>query len=124
MAVLVCQHCAVPTEPGRIFCKNCRRTLQLPTPLTRFSDQSASEPADSQRESGSFLAEFLLEGLFEGGLEAGELFLYLLVPLILMFGLYLAAGMVYHLMYDPNAIDVASRLDLLSINPDKWFPRS
>ena len=26
--------------------------------------------------------------------------------------------MVYHLMYDPNAVDVASRLDALSIDPD------
>jgi hypothetical protein len=31
---------------------------------------------------------------------------------------------VYQLMFDPNAVDVASRLDLLSIDPDKWFPRS
>lgn len=44
---------------------------------------------------------------------------------VIIFGLYLVAGMVYHLMFDPNAVDVASRLDLLSIDPDKWIiPRS
>ena len=31
---------------------------------------------------------------------------------------------VFQLMFDSNAVDVASRLDLLSINPDKWFPGS
>jgi hypothetical protein len=31
---------------------------------------------------------------------------------------------VYQLMFDPNAVDVASRLDMLSIDPHKWFPRS
>jgi hypothetical protein len=32
--------------------------------------------------------------------------------------------MVYQMMFDPNAVDAASRLDMLSIDPDKWFPRS
>jgi len=71
------------------------------------------------------LLETLGEVVLEGGLlEAGELLLYLLVPVVLIFGLYLVVGMVYHLMFDPNAVDVASRLDLLSIDPDKWIPRS
>ena len=32
--------------------------------------------------------------------------------------------MVYQLMFDPNAVNLACRLDTLSIDPDKWFPRS
>jgi hypothetical protein len=31
---------------------------------------------------------------------------------------------VYHLVFDPSAVDLTSRLDLLSIDPDKWIPRS
>jgi hypothetical protein len=27
-------------------------------------------------------------------------------------------------MFDPNAVDVASRLDALSIDPEKWIRRS
>jgi len=64
------------------------------------------------------------EVLFECLLETEELFLYLLVPLIVIFCLYVVVYFVYQLAFDPNAVDVASRLDLLSIDPDKWFPRS
>jgi hypothetical protein len=124
----VCRKCAAPAEMGRIFCKNCGATVRPPVPLIRFRDQSTSDLPQHERESGGILAECVgtfVEVLFEGGVvEVGELFLYLLVPLVLMFGLYLVAGMVYHLMFDPNAVDVASRLDMLSIDPDKWFPRS
>jgi hypothetical protein len=71
------------------------------------------------------LLETVGEIVLDGGLlEVGELLLYLAVPVVLIFGLYLVAGMVYHLMFDPNAAEVASRLDLLSIDPDKWIPRS
>ena len=128
----ICRKCTAPAQVGGIFCKNCGTTLRPPSPLTQFRDQPISDPPQLQRESGGFLVEIfgtLLEGVFEGFfdgsvVEVGELFLCLLVPLILTFGLYLVAGMVYHLMVDPNAVDVASRLDLLSIDPEKWFPRS
>ena len=30
----------------------------------------------------------------------------------------------YNLVIDPDSINVASRLDSLSIAPEKWFPRS
>jgi hypothetical protein len=85
----------------------------------------APETPDREGWLSHILLETFGEMVLEGGLlEAGELFLYLLVPVVLLFGLYLVAGMVYHLMVDPNAVDVASRLDLLSIDPDKWIPRS
>ena len=29
---------------------------------------------------------------------------------------------VFELLFDPSAVDVASWLDSLSIDPDKWFP--
>jgi|HubBroStandDraft_1064217.scaffolds.fasta_scaffold78228_2 hypothetical protein len=45
-----------------------------------------------------------------------------LLLLFLGFGAYLAAGMTYHLMCKANAVDEASSLDLLSIDPDKWTP--
>lgn len=127
-----CRKCAAPSDVGRIFCKNCGVALRPPLSLTRFRDQPIGHSPHSQHVSGSFLAEIfgtllegVVDGFFESGVvEMGQLFLCLLVPLVLMFGLYLVAGMVYHLLVDPNAVDVASRLDLLSIDPDKWFPRS
>jgi hypothetical protein len=80
---------------------------------------------ESEREGrfvknfGAALAECLLEAL--------ELIPYALVLLLICFcafGVYLVGNMTYHLMFDPNAVDVASRLDALSIDPEKWIRRS
>jgi hypothetical protein len=79
-----------------------------------------SDEPDRGRRFAKNLGEVLLECLFETEI----LFPYALLLLFLGFGVYLVAGMTYHLMFDPNAVDVASRLDLLSIDPDKWTPRS
>lgn len=68
----------------------------------------------------SVFAEGVLECLFE--LE--EAFLYVLIPVILVFGLCFLAVMVYHWTFDLNAAELGSSSDLLSIDPDKWFPRS
>ena len=62
--------------------------------------------------------------LFECVLEAGELIPYALVLFFVGLGLYLLTSTIFHLMFDPNAVDVASRLDALSIDPNKWFQRS
>lgn len=59
--------------------------------------------------------------LFECLLEAGELIPYALILFLFGFGVYLVGTMVYHLIFDPNAVDVASRLDALAIDPDKWI---
>jgi hypothetical protein len=56
--------------------------------------------------------------------ETEVLFPYALLLLCLGFGVDLVAGMTYHLMFDPSAVDVVTRLDLLSIDRDKWTPRS
>jgi hypothetical protein len=79
-----------------------------------------SDEADRGRRFAKRLGEALLNCLF----ETEELFPYALLLLFLGFGFYLVAGMAYHLMFDPNAVNVATRLDLLSIDPDKWTPRS
>jgi len=62
--------------------------------------------------------------LFECLLEAGEFIPIACVVLLCAAGLWLVGEMAYHLMFDPNAVDVASRLDALSIDPEKWLPRS
>src|SRR5579864_770052 len=100
---------------------NFRVSEHVPTPMSGVI-------APETRKQEGWLSHFLLESLGEvvldgSPLEVGELLLYLLVPVVLIFGLYLVAGMVYHLMFDPNAVDVASRLDMLSIDPDKCIPR-
>jgi len=61
--------------------------------------------------------------LFECLLDAQELIPYAFMLFIFALGIYLVGSMVYHLMYDPNAVDVESRLDAISINPDNWIRR-
>ena len=77
------------------------------------------EPEQARRFAKAF-GKALLECL----LEAWELIPYALVLAAFGFAVVLVAGMVYHLMFDPNAVNVAARLDLLSVDPDKWFPGS
>jgi hypothetical protein len=70
----------------------------------------------------SQLSDNFVEALFECLLEAVEL-----IPLgcpSFIAALCVVGVMVYQLMFDPNAVDVASRLDTLSLNPNKWIPRS
>ena len=61
--------------------------------------------------------------LIECLLEAVELIPFACVALLCVAALCLAGTMVYYLMFDPNAVDVASRLEALSINSDKWLLR-
>jgi len=62
--------------------------------------------------------------LFECLLEALELVPLALTAFACIFALCLVGDMVYQLMFDPNAVEMASRLDTLSIDPNKWFPPS
>lgn len=79
--------------------------------------------SDEPEQEGRFASNFGA-ALFECLCEAQELIPYALILFIFGFGLYLVGSMVYHLMYDPNAVEVASRLDALSIDPDNWIRRS
>lgn len=78
----------------------------------------------SEPERKPRLVEIFGKALFECLVETEELFLYVLVPLLCIAAVCVVGVLVYQLMFDPNAVDVASRLDTLSIDPDKWFPRS
>ncbi len=88
------------------------------------------EPARGKRlakSSGSAPLECLFEActaLMECLPEPVELVPLVCVALLCLCGLCLVGTVVYHLMFDPNAVDVASRLDMLSIDPEKWFSRS
>jgi hypothetical protein len=80
---------------------------------------------ESERE-GRFVKNFGA-ALAECLLEASEPIPYALVFVLICFcafGVYLVGNMAYYLMFDPNAVDVASRLDALSIDPEKWIRRS
>jgi hypothetical protein len=57
-------------------------------------------------------------------LEDGEFIALACFALLLAIPLCMVGIVVYHLAFDPYAAEVASRRDILSINPDKWFPRS
>jgi hypothetical protein len=64
--------------------------------------------------------------LFEGTLdllsESETLFVYVVVPLLCVIGVYIVGTAFYQFIVDnhPSAASAAS--DLLSIDPDKWFP--
>jgi hypothetical protein len=47
-----------------------------------------------------------------------------LIPVACFVAVCVVGVMVYQMMFDPHAGDLASRLDALSIDPNKWFPRS
>ena len=80
-----------------------------------------------EQERRERLAKSFGKALLEWLLEAVDL-----IPLACVAFLCLGIGLlvclagiaVYHMMFDPNAVDVASRLDMLSIDPDKWISRS
>jgi hypothetical protein len=65
-----------------------------------------------------------VEALFECLPEAVELIPLGCAALLCIAALCAVGVIVYQLMFDPNAMDVASRLDTLSIDPNKWIPRS
>jgi hypothetical protein len=69
----------------------------------------SDEPGRGRR-FGNKLGEVPLECLF----ETEDLFPYALLLLFLGFGIYLVAGMTYHLIFDPSALNVATKLELLS----------
>jgi hypothetical protein len=77
------------------------------------------EPEKERRLVKNFVA-----ALSECLLDAVELIPVACAALLFVAATVVVGDMVYQLMFDPNAVDVASRLDALSINPNKWFPRS
>jgi len=68
------------------------------------------------------LGTALLECLAENpDVLPGTFILFVVCLFALGPGAYLVGSVVYQLAFDPNAHDVAARLDALSINPDKWI---
>ncbi len=64
---------------------------------------------------------------FECLFEIPEFFpymIYALIPIFCIATIYFVGVVVYQLIFDPSAVAVAARLDLLSIDPDKWSPRA
>jgi hypothetical protein len=69
-------------------------------------------------------------GLLEGTLECfgwlGEFetgFVYLLIPVLCIVGLYILGIVFYQFIVDSHVATASAASDFLSINPDKWFPR-
>ena len=67
---------------------------------------------------------FVLEAVLECALELEDAFLYVVIPLIIVGGLFLLVYAAYQSMLDPYAAGFTACSDFLSIDPDKWFPRS
>jgi hypothetical protein len=69
------------------------------------------------------VAKNFVAALFECLLEAVELIPLACAALLFVAAIMVVGDVVYQLMFDPNAVDVASRLDMLSIDPNKWISR-
>ena len=63
-------------------------------------------------------------GILECLTEVEELFVYVLVPVLCLVAVGIIGIVLYQTIFDPHAIAAAATTDCLSINPDKWFPRS
>jgi hypothetical protein len=64
-----------------------------------------------------------VSALFECLLEAVELIPAACAALLFVAAIVVVGDIFYQLMFGPNAVDVASRLDTLSIDPNKWISR-
>jgi hypothetical protein len=76
-----------------------------------------------EQEKERRVVKGLVAALFECLLEAGELIPVACAALLFVAAIVVVGDMVYQLMFDPNAVDVAARLDMLSIDPNKWISR-
>ena len=77
------------------------------------------EPEQRER-----LAKSFRDALFECLFEALEFIPVTGILFLCLVWLGIFGTMIYYLIFDPKAVDVASRLDALSIDPRKWFPGS
>lgn len=68
----------------------------------------------------------LLEGTFECLEWLGEfetMFVYLVVPVLCVVGLYILGTAFYQFVVDTHPATASAASDFLSIDPDKWLPR-
>jgi hypothetical protein len=67
---------------------------------------------------------FLLEGTLELFGESETLFVYVLVPLLCIVVICFLGTAFYQFIGDTHSTAASAATDLLSIDPDKWFPRA
>jgi hypothetical protein len=75
------------------------------------------------KETKSHLLEGTL-GCFEWLGESETLFVYVVIPLLCVIGIYIVGVVFYQLILDAHPANASAASDLLSIDPDKWFPRA
>lgn len=69
----------------------------------------------------------LLEGMvgcFEWLGESETLFVYLVIPVLCIIGLYILGTVFYQFLVDTHPASAVAASDFLSIDPVKWFPRT
>ncbi len=66
----------------------------------------------------------LLEGTLELLGESETLFVYVLIPLLCIIGIYVLGTAFYQFIVDAHPTAASAASDLFSIDPDKWFPRA
>ena len=62
-----------------------------------------------------------LSGVFDCLAESEELFLNVLLPLVCVAAICVLGWTIYQAVNQTGVFDAASQVDLLSIDPDKWF---
>jgi hypothetical protein len=66
----------------------------------------------------------LLEGTLELLGESETLFVYVVVPVLCIIGICILGTAFYQFIVDAHPTAASAATDLLSIDPDKWFPRA
>ena len=74
------------------------------------------------KESKNALLEGTL-GCCEWLGESDTLFVYVVIPVLCIIGLYILGTVFYQFIVDTHPASASAASDLLSIDPDKWFPR-
>jgi hypothetical protein len=75
------------------------------------------------KETKNSLLEGTL-GCFEWLGESETLFVYVVIPALCMIGLYILGTAFYQFIADTHPASASVASDLLSVDPDKWFPRA
>jgi hypothetical protein len=89
---------------------------------TAFRDPVLELALSMTKETKKFLDGML--GCFEWLSESETLFAYVVIPVLCVICLYFLGTVFYQLIVDAHPTSASTASELLSIDPDKWFPRA
>ena len=90
---------------------------------TAFRRSGARISMSMTKETKNSLIEGTI-GSFEWLAESDTLFVYVVIPLLCVIGLYILGTIFYQFIINTHPASASAASDFLSIDPDKWFPRA